>query len=218
MRCEPLDCETGDAWRREQRRDLTDNVLYQTFGGQLFFSQYPIRNYGDWSLYIAAKAVAALVTTRPNGVELLREQHASTTPILARQTLIRLRERAEASRCESETWLAALFHGVPDLFEAAEALLIAYAKRVRAERARLSRTGRPYSDTPLPDDPEVGPILPRLRPSDALRIERAVEAVQAGEGNYKAIAARYHIGQKRLLKVLQERGINRPRGGYQRRR
>ncbi|HLI51550.1 MAG TPA: hypothetical protein VKU87_07110 [Thermomicrobiaceae bacterium] len=69
-------------------------------------------------------------------------------------------------------------------------------------------------DTPLPDDLEVGPVLPRLSPPDALCLERAVDAVIAGEGNYKEIAARYHVGQKRLLKILHKRGINRRRGGY----
>ncbi len=96
---------------------------------------------------------------------------------------------------------------------ATETLLLSYAVLVRTAWARLDRTQHQHLDTPLPDNIEVGPILPQLNIPLEIRIERAVEAIECREGNYKVIATRYRVGQKRLLRVLHERGLNRPRGG-----
>lgn len=199
-------------WLEERADDLVGNFLYQTFIEQLVYRPDAIRSYADWAVAIGARAVATLVVSRPHGRKTLRERHPVGMPLPDREVLHQLLETTEGADVVS--WLAFAFQGIPGLFEATETLLLSYSELVRAEWARLDRSRRQHPDTPLPDDIEVGPILPRLNIPLDIRIERAIEAVEAREGNYKAIATRYRVGQKRLLRVLHERGLNRPRGGY----
>lgn len=198
-------------WLEERDEDLAGNFLYQTFIEQLVYRPDSIRAYADWSVGIGARAVATLFVSRPHGSEALRERHPVGMPVPDREILRHLLETTDD--LDVRAWLALAFQGIPGLFEATETLLLAYAALVRAEWARLDRARRRHPDTPLPDDIKVGPILPRLNIPLDIRIERAIEAVEAREGSYKVIATRYRVGQKRLLRVLHERGLNRPRGG-----
>lgn len=198
-------------WLEERADDLVRNFLYQAFIEQLVSRPDAIRSYADWAVGIGARAVAMLLVSRPHGGEALREWHPAGMPLPDREVLRHLLEMTDGS--DIRAWLALAFQGIPGLFEATETLLLSYAALVRTEWARLDRARRRHPDTPLPDDIEVGPILPRLDIPLEVRIERAVEAIECREGNYKVIATRYRVGQKRLLRVLHERGLNRPRGG-----
>ena len=199
-------------WLEERDEDLGGNFLYQAFIEQLVYRPDAIRSYADWAVAIGARAVATLVVLRPHGSEALRERQPVGMPLPDREILRRLLETTDG--LDIRTWLSFAFQGIPGLFEATETLLLSYAELVRAEWARLDRARRRHPDTPLPDDIEVGPILPRLNIPLEVRINRAIEAMEYREGNYnKVIAARYRVGQKRLLRVLHERGLNRPRGG-----
>lgn len=198
-------------WLEERNEDLGGNFLYQAFIEQLVYRPDAIRSYADWAVAIGARAVATLLVSRPHGGDALRARHPAEMPLPDREILRRLLETTDTP--DIRAWLSFAFQGIPGLFEATETLLLSYAELVRAEWARLDRARRRHPDTPLPDDIEVGPILPRLNIPLEVRIDRAIDAMEYREGNYKVVAARYGVGQKRLLRVLHERGLNRPRGG-----
>src|SRR5690606_27072881 len=135
-------------------------------------------------------------------------------PLPSREILLQLCDQVPDGEHEAASWLAFSLRGTPGLLEATETLLIEYANAVRAERTRRSKAGQYFVDTPLPDDHEVGPLLSRLMIPESTRIDRAIEAILAYEGNYKDVAARFGIGQKRFLKILHDRGLSRRPGGY----
>lgn len=196
------------------RRDVQDNFLYQQWLSQLGRVS-SIRTYPVFALFTSIKAAVSLLTSKTGGYELLGHIHNSElSPYPSRDDLIAIKILADYDD-HDPSWLISQALTVPGLLQVAESLMMYYSDFVRAERKGLDNDDESVVSSALPDDPGNFVMSDNFEPSEALRIEQALLAVQANEGTTDEIASRYGLPQKRFRAIVRERGLNRPRGGDQ---
>ena len=199
---------TSVRWKEEQRKDVTDNYLYQEWLEQLD-TRDPIRTFASYAVYVSAKSAIELLTTHRDGITVLRQYHPNHLPLPMREKALALKQLPEYDPQNPAWFVAHAFALVPGLWDVAQTLQEQYGNVVRAERVVQQ-----MDDTsPLPDDPEDESIPKQIIIPMEQRIENAIQAVLAEEGDTDSIAQKYGVPQKQFRSILRERNLMPSRGG-----
>ena len=198
-------------WQREKRDDVVTNFFYSEWVEQLGVRN-PIRTYGTYALFVACRAVLYGLTSTGTLAQALREKHPRHLPFPEREKALAFKNRDDYEATDWVWYLANVEQDVPGTFEAAQTLLINYSDLARAERQANPDM---VVESPLPDDPIETGASQRMEVPEETRIEQAISAYTAREGNYKDIADKYGLARHAFRKVLKDRGLSRSRGGNQ---
>lgn len=191
----------------QNRKDVKDNFLYEEWLRQ---SRKPdgIKTYAVYALQTGLKSAFVLMTSKPGSDELIRSFYQGHLP--DREGLLKIGELMDITSMSQEEVMGALI-SFPYMLDMAEALIIHYADFVRSER--VDKSDGPVLHSPLPDDPLEKTLPDRYDIPEDVRFKNGLQAYLAKEGNYRTIAKKYNLPEKRFLRYLQDEGVIQPRGG-----
>lgn len=190
-------------WEQEKYQDMVDNYLYQEWLDQLN-SREAIRTFSAYATFVSAKAVISLLTTHKNGEEQLRQMHPTYLPIPMREKAIAFKNQIDYDPHDVNWYIGHVFGEVPGTWEAAQTLQQHYGDFVRATQ---DAHDGPVIPTELPDDPVGMGLADRYKLPEDIRMEAAVKAFEAGEGNTRQLGKQYGVPREKLRDTLRERGI-----------